>query len=225
MAAVLIVVLGVTALGAYELLSRQALRTHHVPVASARTDIWVPAVEIIRESPILGHGVGAFVVRFAQATQIPPRFSTNHAHNLVPQILAETGAVGLLLAIAAGALGLWAIAPAIRRALSQTDTTLAAYLGGFTALLVHHSVDYLFNVTFYLLAVMTLVALTSSHPLSRRQVSIAARPVGVSMLAAAALLVGLAAWAVRGEGPYLSGLQAQRQSDLADTSNSICLAA
>jgi O-antigen ligase/Flp pilus assembly protein TadD len=212
-------------LGTYAILGRQASRTYHAPVASARSEIWGPAVQIIRDSPIVGHGVGAFVVRFAEATRIPPGFSTNHAHNLILQILAETGAVGLLLALAAVALGVWGIWPAIRRAFSQADAALAASLGAFTALLVHHSVDYLFNVTPYLLAVMTLIALAVSHPLARRQASIPGWPVGGSLLAAAVVVVGIAVWSARGMSFRLSGLQSDRQSDPAGASEALCLAA
>ncbi len=224
-AVVLVVALAGAGLGAYALLGRQASRTYHAPVASARTEIWGPAAQIIKDSPIVGHGVGAFVVRFAQATQIPPGFSTNHAHNLVLQILAETGAVGLLLALTAGALGVWGIWPAIRRAFTLADPALASYLGAFTALLVHHSVDYLFNVTPYLLAVMTLIALAVSHPLTRRRIPIPGLPAGASMLAAAAVVAGIAAWSARGMSFHLSGLNADRQSDSAGASEALCLAA
>jgi len=224
-AAGLVLALAVAALGAYALLARQASRTYHVPVASARSEIWGPAVQIIEDAPILGHGVGGFVVRFAQATNIPPGFSTNHAHNLVLQILAETGVVGLMLALTAGALGLWGLWPAIRRAFRQADPALAAYLGAFIALFVHHAVDYLFNVTAYLLAVMTLAALTVSHALSRRQISLPGRPMSAFLLAAVAMVVGIGAWLVRGGGTYLSGLQAHQESDLAGAADFLCLAA
>ncbi len=198
---------------------------HHSPVATARSDIWGPSLAVIRDSPIIGQGPGAFVVRFAQATQIPPGFSTNHAHNLALQLAAETGIIGLLVAMATAGIGLWSLAPAIRRALRSTDPALAAYLGGFTALLVHHAFDYLFNVTAYLMAVMVLTALAVKHAISRRSLMVSGRALGVFLLVAVSIVVALAAWATRGETPYRSGLQASRQGDWASASQSICRAA
>ncbi|MEA1978385.1 MAG: O-antigen ligase family protein, partial [Chloroflexota bacterium] len=75
----------------------QATVTGHAPVFSARAGIWSVAWNIFRTAPILGYGPGSFHVLSAVETQIPPGFYLVHAHNLILQVAAEGGIVGIML--------------------------------------------------------------------------------------------------------------------------------
>lgn len=220
-----IAALAVAGLGIYALLSAQASQTVHAPASTARTGIWGPAVDIFLASPLVGQGPASFVIRFAQATHLPPGFSTNHAHNLILQLAAEGGVIAVSLALLAFGVGVWCLLPSLRRGMQEPDPALAAYLGGFTALLVHHSVDYLFNVAPYLVAVMVMAALLTFRPEGRVSISLPSRALGVACSLAAAVVLAASLPSLAGTSSYLGGLTAAQARDWPAAHQSVCHAA
>ncbi len=62
---------------------------------SNRTYYWQQAIAIWKENPIVGTGLGTFYNQSLKYVQIPG-FQSDYAHNIVLQLLAETGLVGTI---------------------------------------------------------------------------------------------------------------------------------
>ncbi|MCK4900827.1 MAG: O-antigen ligase family protein, partial [Anaerolineales bacterium] len=60
------------------LLIRQAQTTPgHAPLTSSRSGIWNPALTIIEDSPIIGHGLASFSTLYSEQNLSPPGFTTS----------------------------------------------------------------------------------------------------------------------------------------------------
>ena len=92
---VVIILAGVISLGFVFLW--QANVTGHAPISSARIGVWSIGWNIFRTAPIIGYGPGSFHVLSAVEAQIPPGFYLVHAHNLLLQVAAEGGIVGIIV--------------------------------------------------------------------------------------------------------------------------------
>jgi O-antigen ligase len=102
------------------------------PEASPRLHIWADALRLWWRFPLLGTGLGSFGVAFPQVRTLPAPVTFTHAESDWVQLLTDTGAVGLLLALAS--LGL--VARALLRRYRQADSRWgrAFALGGLVAL-------------------------------------------------------------------------------------------
>jgi O-antigen ligase len=69
-----------------------------------RFDVWADAVGIVKESPVLGTGLGTFVRRYPRHQTTRGELTFEHAENLYVELLAETGFAGFLTAAGAAAL-------------------------------------------------------------------------------------------------------------------------
>ena len=146
---------------------------------SGRLGVWTNSVELAKERPLLGWGLGSFSPVYDHKNQWwwpPPRPIWLTAHNLYLNIAVERG----LLGVAALALLIWGGAICIRRGLRgetleerQLTLGLALSFGGF---LIYGIVQYLFflkNIEFLVwillgtLAAMTPVKETPSRSLAR----------------------------------------------------------
>ena len=147
----------------------------HAPIASARSGIWGPAWTIFTKSPLWGHGPGSFSVHYAAETQIPPGFATSHAHNILLQIGAEMGILGL-------AVLLWIVVTIFRSYVKTWCTCtptqrirLAAYAGAGVSLGIHHGVDYLLESPLYAIGILIIVALALHHAPDSEKLILSAR--------------------------------------------------
>jgi len=128
--------------------------------ASQRLLIWQVALELIREKPVFGWGVGTFGVHYPLAQgkflsreenkgYIPQANRSIHAHNDYLEIWVETGIVGLLIF-------LWIIFSFYRRAFSflRKNYTMQSFsslfliflIGGVTSFLIHAGVSFPFHI-------------------------------------------------------------------------------
>ena len=90
---------------------------------SGRTRIWGAAVCMVREHPVNGVGARGFRMAFPHCDPEPTAVAAwgagpaLHAHQILLEILSETGAIGLLLWLAGAALGwrAWRFAPEAAR--------------------------------------------------------------------------------------------------------------
>lgn len=90
---------------------------------SGRLDIWATTTRIIVEHPLTGVGTDNFQQAYKAHAAVDDQFiawdrpGAYHAHQIVLEVLAETGAIGLLLWLAAAALALraWRFADAAAR--------------------------------------------------------------------------------------------------------------
>lgn len=102
------------------------------PETSVRLQVWRDALALWRGAPALGTGLGSFEAAFAEVRTLPMPVTFTHAESDWVQLLTDTGAVGLGLALATGAsLGL-ALLRRLRASRSPAGRTLA--LAGLVAL-------------------------------------------------------------------------------------------
>ncbi len=214
----------IVALGAIFILQVQ-FSPGHAPITSARTGIWSAALEIISQSPIFGHGPGSFSTLFAQVNQLPPGFSTSHAHNALLQITAQSGLVGLGLILTAGVMLTVTITSIYRRADAKDRIRLSAYIGAGAAVAIHHLFDYLFESPAYTAAVLVILALTLRQSKARDNIVVSPHQGIILFLPLLLLAVGGWSLASRGAFTYWRGISAARADDYQLASENLCRAA
>ena len=111
---------------------------------------WQAAVEMARDHPYFGVGLGNYSVRYEQYRLINWQLPLGHAHNTYLNLLAETGMVGLL-----AYLTYWAVMLRICWSLRRHPDILArslgvGLLGCWIYLAAHSFFDYLFVNTLFL---------------------------------------------------------------------------
>ncbi len=111
---------------------------------------WQAAIEMARDQPFFGVGLGNYSVRYAQYRLINWQLPLGHAHNTYLNLLAETGLFGLLAYLA-----YWAVMLRICWSLRQHPEPFArslgvGLLGSWTYLAAHSFFDYLFVNTLFL---------------------------------------------------------------------------
>jgi len=174
---------------------------------------------------MFGHGPGSFSTLFAQANQLPPGFSTSHAHNFLLQITAQSGLVGLGLILAAGVMLVITITSIYRRADAKERIQLSAYIGAGVAVTTHHLFDYLFESPAYTAAVLVLLALTLHQSKDRDNIAVTPRQGIIIFLPLLLLAVGGWSLASRGAFTYWRGISAARAEDYQLASENLCQAA
>jgi O-antigen ligase len=155
-----------------------------------RTDvrpmIWKATLEMIAARPLVGHGLGAYIVVYPKY-RLPEYFLrpkaanvTNHAHNELLEIAAEQGLIGL-----AATLWLWATAVwcgfRVCRQLGRTDRrVLWGIFGAMLVFMLHGLVDvdlrYLPNQSLLWL-LMGLVVGAGTTSSRWRRITIGPRPI------------------------------------------------
>ncbi len=206
------------------LIQSQRISTHAPTLISARSGIWEPAIEIIRDSPILGHGPGSFSVFFAEKTQIPPGFATSHAHNILLQTAAETGILGVGFVIWISVGGIVSFIRTWKEASTVVKVRLAAYAGAGVAILSHHSLDYLFESPLYALSVFILFALALREaPNAEFRTVQRERAILIPSMILLVFLVG-STYTTVGGSDYWNGVNAGRDGDWETAAEDICRA-
>lgn len=120
-----------------------------------RAWIYQTALDLFAERPIEGHGLFTFGAGLARLNSMPPYEPHSHAHNVILQVAAELGILGL----AALALIGWLIFRAIRR---PTDALAIMGTAAFAGFAAHQLVD--FPAMMPAIAVPALIALLVAFP-------------------------------------------------------------
>ncbi len=141
----------------------QLRSTSHAPIASARSEIWNTSWQIFKESPIFGNGAGSMHILPVVEDQLPPGFYLVHAHNVLLQVAAENGVIGVGLLMAAVGWGLKAFFHSWRSVEGQARIDLAAYAGVWVGMGVHNLVDVAFEAPIYILATGVFLAFVYRH--------------------------------------------------------------
>jgi O-antigen ligase/Tfp pilus assembly protein PilF len=122
-----------------------------------RLEIWSVGWDIFKDAPLSGQGPGSFHVLSSVKAEIPPGFYLVHAHNLILQILAENGLIGLLIVILMFfhvirlVLRRWPFNKLIRH-------ELIVYIAVLVGMLTHQMVDYAFEAPLYTVGFIFILA-------------------------------------------------------------------
>jgi O-antigen ligase len=142
----------VLALDRGDLLERYkaVLRPHQFQqedATSYRFAAWKDTLTLIRETPVAGSGLDTFATRFPAARSFATDLIWTHAHNDFLQFLAETGAIGGILALWLFAAGGREVARNLRRTSgTATGALLAAMTAGCVGFLAHGWLDFNFHI-------------------------------------------------------------------------------
>jgi O-antigen ligase len=188
-------------------LPRQGFVTAHLlsGAGSGRWQFWTAARDEFREHPLQGGGAGSYEAWWAQHGSFS--YFIRDAHSLYVETLAELGAVGLALLVAAFGVGLVVAIGSLRRASDVHRSTLAALTAAFAAYALGAGIDWMWELTVVSVvgfASLGLLAFaTSGHggPRLSRRYPVAA---GAATLAAAWVIICLETL------PLLTQLQIER---------------
>ena len=203
----------------------QANVTGHAPISSARVGIWSIGWNIFRTAPIIGYGPGSFHVLSAVEAQIPPGFYLVHAHNLLLQVAAEGGIVGIIVLALIAFVGGRDFIRAWNIATNSRKNRLAAYAGAAVGMLVHHMFDFAFESPLYTISFLILAAL-ATYDLRENSFILSPRKWGIPILSAlmAVYLIG-SIYTLRGSRLYFNGVQLARGNQWEEGTSKICQAA
>lgn len=160
---------GVLMLGGEDALTRFVGTVNADDPTTGRAHFWSVTLQIIREHPLLGAGLGAFGVIYTRFDTRSGIFRLEQAHNDYLQVLADAGLVGALL-------GLFFIIALFRMGLARRRTEDAfrrgvatGALAGCFAVLVHSFFDFTLHTTSNALLFLVLAALATLNGRVERQ--------------------------------------------------------
>jgi O-antigen ligase len=159
----------VLALDRGDLLERYkaVLRPHQFQQEDAtayRLAAWKDTYALIRETPVVGSGLDTFSTRFPSVRSFATDLIWTHAHNDFLQFLAETGALGGVLALWMFAAGGREAARNLRRASgTATGALLAAITAGCIGFLAHGWLDFNFHIPANASSFTVLAALATAR--------------------------------------------------------------
>ncbi len=141
--------------------------------SNGRIEFWRNSLEIIRDNPIIGTGLGSFGVAYTRYDDWNGALRVEHAHNDYLEILATTGIVGFLIVAAF-------IFLLFRRGLQTISNTNNPYRRGIAAgalagcfgILVHSLFDFPLQTNanmFFFLICAALATVPVKFPAVRRQ--------------------------------------------------------
>lgn len=127
-----------------------------------RTQIWRVTLEIIKNNPVFGAGIGAFGVAYTKYDPNSGLERVEQAHNDYLQIVADAGIIGLLI-------GLFFLYRLFKTGWQHAKTenvfrrgVVVGALSGCFAILVHSVFDFVLHTTAVSLLFLTLVALVAA---------------------------------------------------------------
>ena len=72
-----------------------------LPIGSGHVVIYLTAIDIWTDNPIIGHGIKSFRIKCLTKLHLPNRICSNHPHNYYLELLNDTGLLGTLLLLCA----------------------------------------------------------------------------------------------------------------------------
>jgi O-antigen ligase len=160
-ALIITVVLGALYFGGEEALSRLVGTVNSEDPTTGRAHFWSGTVDIIKDHPLLGTGLGAFSAAYTLYDTGNGLYRLEQAHNDYLQILSDGGVVGGALGLAFVALLFWT---ALRRMQSHDRFRRGVALGalsGCAGVLVHSFFDFTLHTTANALCFLVLAALAT----------------------------------------------------------------
>ena len=182
--------------------SGDAILSHLISVGgSGRWQFWASALDAWQKKPVLGHGAGSYEAWWAQHGTLA--IFVRDAHSLYFETLAELGAVGLALLVAAGATALFASWQGIRRLPAVPADAVASATAVVVAYAAAAGIDWMWELSVVTLVAVTCLAviLTPTRTTSR----------GTGAPARAALVVVAIVVVVAQAIPYLTQTRIRRK--------------
>jgi O-antigen ligase len=132
---------GMAAMAPAELIERFAL-TNDLQAGDNRISLWRESLELVKASPLVGSGLGAYEPAFLRYKRVAPDRSADFAHNDFLQLSAELGLAGVaLIVVAVSRL----LVPLLRRAYCGSDGSQwlrVACLASLVGMGLHSASDY-----------------------------------------------------------------------------------
>jgi O-antigen ligase/cytochrome c-type biogenesis protein CcmH/NrfG len=183
----------------------------------SRTYIWVVAWKMFIAHPLTGNGPLTYATQFIQTYSIPSDVLLPHAHNIVINVLGESGLLGL----AALAFFAWALVGLIVRRWRGTRGSdrlvlvgLAASLGGLATHSLFDIPTYLPAVAFLAVCVVAMLAAGDLRESPRPLRIFSTGRWGWPLVSGAWLLVaGVLAWQAWAYPPFFEGVAAANAGD------------
>ena len=152
---------GVVLMGGEEALTRLVGSVNTDDPTTGRAHFWSVTVDIIRNHPVIGTGLGAFGVVYTAYDSRNGLYRLEQAHNDYLQVLSDAGIVGALL-------GLFFIISLFRMGFARRDSrddyrrgVATGALAGCFAVLVHSFFDFTLHTTSNALLFLILAALAT----------------------------------------------------------------
>ncbi|MGZ8256976.1 MAG: Wzy polymerase domain-containing protein [Gallionella sp.] len=165
----LVVQLPIVANAGDQLNTLNRLFAEDVGTRSIRAYLWQEGIAVFMQTPVLGVGLGQFAL---QHFQLQPQQGTGvaglytHAHNLIFQLAAETGSVGVALLLASLGAWLWSLR---RVSWTAAHWWLYAALG---VLAIHSLLEYPLWYSYFLALAALLIGLADERHFKLRQVGL-----------------------------------------------------
>ena len=131
---------------------------------AARSDFRSAAVEIIRAHPLLGAGPGSFAVLYPLVSEGDP-FGAVHSHNVILQIMVDSGIIGLLAFALVGGTAVLVLWRLWRSADRWQRLVAAAVAASYLSFAVNGMADalHLFPELLAMLAALTAIAIRTAQ--------------------------------------------------------------
>jgi hypothetical protein len=134
-----------------------ALEQDHV----SRLEVWRDAIEIVRDYPVFGTGLGTFKNAFMRYQRSMPRSLFDHAHNDYLELATDTGIVGFLLGMGMVVFFIWNVLRRWRKKHGMFGKCIAlGGMGSLSAIAVHSFVDFNLHIPANALLFTVVCALT-----------------------------------------------------------------
>ncbi len=156
-----VVIAGVIAFGGDAALDRIVGTVNRDDPTNGRTHFWAMTVESIRAHPLVGTGLGAFAFAYTRYDTANGLFRVEQAHNDYLQVLADTGVVGGIIAVAFFVMLFRTGLKRVRVADKYRRGVAAGALAGCVAVLIHSFFDFTLQTTANALLFFIIVALAT----------------------------------------------------------------
>ncbi len=160
-AMIVAVFVGVLYFGGDDALTRLLGTVDSSDPTTGRTHFWSGTVEIIKDHPLTGAGLGAFSAAYPRYDTANGNYRLEQAHNDYLQILSDGGVVGFLLGLA---FVVWLFVAAVKRMQTHDKMRRGVALGalsGCAGVLVHSFFDFTLHTAANGLMFLLLAALAT----------------------------------------------------------------
>jgi O-antigen ligase/tetratricopeptide (TPR) repeat protein len=196
----------------------------HAGAGSGRFGIWANAFNVFRASPIWGNGPYSMRVLYAIEAGLPPGFYAGNAHNTILQIAAELGIIGLALVAWLVWLLLRTFIRTWQNVPESAQPRLAGYAASFTALAVHHLLDYAFELELlpYIVAVLLLTAILSHQAPETEKINLKSGRAILVMIGLLLVFIIGSTFTLAGSTQFQTGIDAAHEGNWRTAAVQIC---